>query len=167
MALRVALLALACTLVPISATAQSFPLNAHGRVASAVNVARLNDLSFGATAITPGTGAAITAANGAVIRVDYNEPATITTPDFVMIAGPGGSAVRVDLSCAQAAVASSPAPAPFPGSCLSGYAPPLAGNTGGSRFVYVGGAIAGAATLPLRAGSYAGSFTVTAAYVSY
>jgi hypothetical protein len=38
---------------------------------------------------------------------------------------------------------------------------------GGSRFVYIGGAIAAIATVPLRAGSYAGSFAVTASYVSY
>ena len=159
--------ALAGALIPVFAGAQSFSLNAHGRVASAVSVARLGDLAFGVTAIVPGTAATVTAANGAVVRVDYNEPATITAPDFVMISGPGGSSLRVDLSCAQAAVASSASPAPFAISCLGGYSPPISGNVGGSRFVYIGGTIAALATVPLRAGAYAGTFAVTASYVSY
>jgi hypothetical protein len=167
MRLRPLLLALTGALAPLAAHAQSFPLNAHGRVASAVSVARLSDLTFGATAIVPGTTATITAANGAAVRVDFNEPATITAPDFVMIAGPGGSTLRVDLSCAQSAAAASPTPAPFTTSCLGGYVPPIAGNVGGSRFVYIGGTIAANATVPLRAGSYAGTFAVTASYVSY
>ena len=167
MRIRPPLLALACLLLPSVARAQNFSLNAHGRVASAVSVSRLSDLAFGATAIVPGTAASVSAANGAVVRVDYNEPATITAPDFVMLAGPGGSALRVDLTCGEAAVANAAAPAPFPISCLSGLTPALSGNVGGSRFVYIGGTIAAVATVPVRAGSYAGSFSVTASYVSY
>jgi hypothetical protein len=132
-----------------------------------VSVARISDLSFGATAIVPGTPASITAANGAVVRVDYNEPVTVTAPNFVIIAGPGGSTLRVDLTCAEAATAPSPSPASFPTTCLAGYAPPIAGNAGGSRFVHIGGAIAAAATLSVPAGTYAGTFSVTASYVSY
>jgi hypothetical protein len=161
------LLALACALLPVTALAQSFTLNAHGRVASAVSVARLSDLTFGAAAIIPGTAASVTAANGAVVQIDYNESANITAPDFVMLAGPGGSALRVDLTCAEATTASSAAPAAFPTSCLSGYAPPLSGNVGGRRFVYIGGSISAASTPSVRAGSYAGSFSVTASYIAY
>jgi hypothetical protein len=146
---------------------QSFSLNAQGTVASAVAIARLGDLSFGATAIVPGTGSSVTPANGARIRVDYNEPTSVTAPGFLMIVGPGGAQLRVDLACAQATTASAPAPIAFATTCAGGFIPPLAGNVGGTHYIYVGGSIGAAATATVPAGSYAGTFSVTASYVNY
>lgn len=152
---------------PLEVRAQSFSLNGHARVASAVSLARLSDLAFGATAIVPGTATSVTPANGARVRVDYNEPATVTAPDFVMIAGPSGAQLRVDLTCAQDPSAAAPAPAPFGPPCAGGFIPPIAGNVGGTHYIYVGGTVAPAASVTVPAGSYAGSFAVTATYVNY
>lgn len=161
------LAALMLAVWPLEVRAQSFSLNAHGTVASMVSVARLSDLAFGATAIAPGVVASIAPANGARVRVDYNEPASVTAPDFVMIAGPAGGSLRVDLVCAQDATPASATPTVFAAPCAGGFIPPLAGNVGGSHYIYVGGTIAVAASANVPAGSYAGTFTVTATYVSY
>jgi hypothetical protein len=152
---------------PLEVRAQSFSLNAHGTVASAVAIARLGDLDFGATAVVPGTSVSVAPANGARGRVDFNEPTTVTAPDYVMIAGPGGAQLRVDLVCAQATTAVSASPTSFVAPCAGGYVPPIAGNVGGTHYIYVGGTIAPLSTATIRAGSYAGSFPVTATYVSY
>ena len=161
------LAALMLALWPLEIRAQNFSLNAHGTVASAVSVARLSDLAFGATAIVPGTATSVTPANGARIRVDFNEPTTVTAPDFVMIAGPGGALLRVDLVCAQDPTPSAATPTAFAALCAGGFIPPISGNVGGTHYIYVGGTVAPAASASLRAGSYAGTFAVTASYVNY
>jgi spore coat protein U-like protein len=161
------LAALLLALWPLEVCAQSFSLNGHASVASAVSVARLSDLAFGATAIVPGTAASVAPADGARIRVDFNEPATVTAPDFVMIAGPAGSSLRVDLVCAQDPTPTAGAPTAFAAPCAGGFIPPLTGSVGGTHYIYVGGTIAVAASTSVAAGSYAGTFTVTATYVSY
>jgi hypothetical protein len=152
---------------PLEMRGQNFPLNAHGLVASTVTVARLGDLSFGATAIVPGTAANVAPANGARVRVDYNEPTTVTAPNFVMIGGPAGAVLRVDLVCAQDVSAASAAPVAFAAPCAGGFIPPMAANVGGTHFIYVGGTIAPASSLSAPAGNYAGGFSVTATFVSY
>lgn len=161
------LAALALAIAPHAGGAQSFSLNAHGLVASAVSIARMGNLSFGATAIVPGTTASVAPANGALVRVDYNEPTTVTAPDFVMIGGPGGAALRVDLVCAHDATATSGSPTAFAAPCAGGVIPPIAGNVGGTHYIYVGGTITAGSSANVPAGSYAGSFSVVATYVNY
>lgn len=161
------LAALMLAVWPLEVRAQNFSLNARGTVASAVSVARLSDLAFGATAIVPGTATSVAPANGARIRVDFNEPTTVTAPDFVTIAGPGGALLRVDLACAQDPTPTAAAPAAFAAPCAGGFVPPISGNVGGTHYIYVGGTIAAPATSAVPAGSYAGSFAVTASYVNY
>lgn len=161
-------LPLLLALVPGLARAQgAFPTNAHATVTSAVSVAKLADLSFGATPIVAGAAATVLPQNGGAARVDYNEPTSVTAPAFLMLSGPSGSQLRIDLTCAQAAAASAPAPAAFTGGCAGGFTPPLSGNIGGSHYLYFGGVIGSAATNAAAAGTYAGSFAVTATYVAY
>lgn len=157
----------ALALCPRPAAAQSFPLNALGTVATAVTVAKLADLTFGATAIVPGAVASVAPANGGRARIDYNEPANVTMPNFVMIAGPGGAPLRVDLVCAEHATAAAPAPTLFVAPCAGGFTPPIGGNVGGTHYIYVGATISAGATASVPAGAYAGSFAVTATYVAY
>ena len=152
---------------PRPARAQSFPLNALGTVATAVTVAKLADLTFGATAIVPGVAAAVAPANGGRARIDYNEPASVTMPNFVQIAGPAGAPLRVDLVCAQHTTAAAPAPTLFVAPCAGGFTPPISGNVGGTHYIYVGATISAAATTSVPAGAYAGSFAVTATYIAY
>ena len=152
---------------PLEVRAQNFSLYARGRVASTVTVARLGDLSFGATAVVPGTAASIAPANGARVRVDFNETTTVTAPNFVTITGPAGATLRVDLVCAQDVSAASAAPTAFAAPCAGGFIPPMSGNVGGTHYIYVGGTIAPAASLAAPAGVYAGGFSVTATFVSY
>jgi spore coat protein U-like protein len=161
------LAALMLAVWPLEICAQNISLNARGTVASAVSVARLSDLDFGAAAIVPGIAASIAPANGARIRVDFNEPTTVTAPDFLMITGPAGALLRVDLVCAQAPTPGAAAPTAFVAPCAGGFVPPIAGNVGGTHYIYVGGTIAAPATTTVRAGSYAGTFAVTASYVNY
>lgn len=154
-------------LPPRAARAQNFPANLHGTVSSLVSIARVNDLAFGAVAIVPGVPTTVAPANGALVRVDYNVPTTVTAPDFVMIAGPGGALLRVDLACASDPTASSAAPTPFANPCSGGVIPPLAGNVGGTYYIYIGGTVVASAAASVPAGSYAGSFSVTATYVNF
>jgi hypothetical protein len=154
-------------LAPATVPAQSFSLNAGATVTSAVTVVRLGDLSFGATAIVPGSGATVTAANGGRARLDYNEPAAVAIPAFVMLAGPGGTLLRVDLACAQATTSSSPSPTPFSAGCATGFTPPVSGDIGGTHYVYIGGSVSPASSSGALAGSYAGTFSVTATYTAY
>ena len=152
---------------PLEVRGQNFSLNAHATVASAVNLVRLGDLTFGTTAIVPGTAASVTPANGAQLRVDYNEPTAVTAPDYLMITGPAGALLRVDLVCAHHAAPSAPAPTLFAAPCAGGFIPPITGNVGGTHYIYVGGSVGAPATASVPAGSYAGTFSVTASYVSY
>jgi hypothetical protein len=162
------LLAIALLLsVPVAAPAQAFAVNAGATVTSAVTVVRLGDLSFGATPIIPGSGATVTAANGGRAQLNYNEPATVTIPAFVMVAGPGGALLRVDLACAQATTPTSSTPTPFSAGCAAGFIPPITGDIGGTHYVYIGGTVTSVASGGAGAGSYAGTFPVTAAYVAY
>jgi hypothetical protein len=152
---------------PLEMRAQNFSLNAQATVASQVTVARLADLAFGATAVVPGVSTSVTPANGARVRLDFNEPATVTTPNFVMIGGPAGASLRVDLVCAQDPSAVAATPTAFPAPCAGGFVPPISGNVGGTHYIYIGGTIVSASSMTVPAGSYAGTFSVTATFVSY
>lgn len=161
------LAALMLAVWPLEVRGQVFSLNAGGTVASAVSIARVSDLSFGPTAIVPGTATTVTPANGALVRVDYNEPASVTAPDWITISGPAGALLRIDLVCAQDPTPSAAAPTVFAAPCAGGFIPPISGNVGGTHYIYVGGVIGAAATTSVPAGSYAGTFSVTATYVNY
>ena len=152
---------------PLEMRGQNYSLSANATVASSVTAARVNDLSFGATAIVPGVAASVTPANGARVRVDFNETTTVTAPNFIMIGGPGGAALRVDLVCAQDASASATTPTAFGAPCAGGFIPPIAGNVGGTHYIYIGATVSAAASASAVAGNYAGSFSVTATFVSY
>jgi hypothetical protein len=151
---------------PFELSAQNFALNAHATVTSEVSIARLSDLAFGA-AILPGTASSVAPADGARVRVDYNEPASVTAPDFVMVAGPAGALLRIDLVCAHDPTPAAVAPTVFAAPCAGGFIPPIGGNVGGTHYVYVGGVVSAGASAGVRAGSYAGTFSVTATYVNY
>jgi len=153
--------------LPVAGRAQSLPVNAHATVTSSVSIARLADLSFGAVALVPGVPATVSPANGGMARVDYNEPTTVTAPAFLMLGGPAGALLRVDLVCASHATATATAPVTFPAGCAGGFATPISGNVGGTHYVYIGGTLAAAASNAALAGSYAGSFSVTVTYVVY
>ena len=152
---------------PLRMHSQNVSLSARGTVTSSVTAVRVNDLTFGATAIVPGVAASVAPANGARVRVDFNEPTTVTAPNFVMIGGPGGATLRVDLVCAQDASAAAPAPTSFGTPCAGGFIPPVTGNVGGTHYIFVGATIGAAASATAIAGVYAGSFSVTATFVTY
>jgi hypothetical protein len=152
---------------PLEMRGQNYSASALASVASSVTAVRLNDLSFGATAIVPGTAASVAPANGARVRVDFNEPTTVTAPNFLMIGGPAGATLRVDLVCAQDASAAAAAPTAFGAPCAGGFIPPIAGNVGGTHYIFVGATVGAAASASAVAGNYAGSFSVTASFVSY
>jgi spore coat protein U-like protein len=162
----VPLAALMLAFSPIELSAQNFALNAHATVTSEVSIARLSDLSFGA-AILPGMATSVAPASGARVRVDYNEPAAVTAPDFVMIAGPAGALLRIDLVCAHDVAPAAAAPTVFPAPCAGGFMPPIAGNVGGTHYVYVGGVVSAGASASAPAGTYVGTFSVTVTYVNY
>ena len=154
-------------LAPLAARGQSYSVNAGATVTSVVAVARLADLSFGAAPIIPGASATVTPAHGGKARIDYNEPAVVAIPAFIMVPGPGGALLRVDLTCAQATTAASAAPTPFGSGYAGGYIPALNGDIGGTHYVYIGGVVSAASSSLAVAGSYAGSFSVTATYTVY
>ena len=163
----IALSALMLAAWPLGLRAQNVSLSAHGTVTSSVTAVRVNDLTFGATAIVPGVAASVAPANGARVRVDFNEPTTVTAPNFVMIAGPAGTTLRVDLVCAQDANPAAASPTAFVTPCAGGFIPPISGNVGGTHFIFVGATVGAAASASALAGNYAGSFSVTATFVSY
>jgi hypothetical protein len=164
---RILSLAVGTALCVAPAAAQNVSLNAVATVSTVVTVSKLADLSFDATAVVPGMLATVAPANGGRVRIDYNEPTTVTIPNFVLIPGPGGAALRVDLVCAQHASATAAAPTLFVAPCAGGFVPPLGANVGGTHYVYIGGTITPAATTLVPAGAYAGNATVTATYVVY
>lgn len=151
---------------PFELSAQNVALNAHATVTSEVGVARLSDLAFG-TPILPGTATSLPPANGARVRVDYNEPTSVTAPDFIMIAGPAGALLRVDLVCAHDPTPAAAAPTIFGTPCAGGFIPPIGGNVGGTHYIYVGGVVSSSSSASAPAGNYAGTFSVTATYVNY
>lgn len=162
-----ALTAAACLAIPALASAQSqtATINATAKIQSAVTFSNPTNLDFGA-AITPGTGATVTPANGGKIMASYNTPTTITVAGTALNRAGGGS-LAVTYSCAQAATGTATTPTAFAGTCAAGYTTTLTGNARTDHWLYVGGDIAAAATTTAPAGNYTGTITFTATYTTY
>lgn len=163
------LLALA-VLFPVAATAaaqtSTAPISVTAKVQSAVTLSGMVPLDFGA-GIVPGTPATITPANGGKIMASYNVNTQLSLPNSVTLTRTGGGSVLVTLSCAQAATGTAPTPTAFATDCATGYAATLVGNATTSWWLYLGGAITGAATASVPAGIYTGNATVTATYTTF
>jgi hypothetical protein len=136
------------------------------KVQSAVTLSGMIPLDFG-TGIVPGTPATIAPASGGRIMASYNVNTQLSLPNTVTLSRTGGGTVLVTLSCAQSASGASPAPTPFATDCATGYAATLVANARTDWWLYVGGAITGAATASVPAGNYAGNATVTATYTTF
>ena len=161
---KTALVLAALLAVPAVASAQTATINVSATVQSAVSFSNTTDFSFGA-AITPGTGATVTPANGGKSMVSFNVPTTVSVSGTAL--ANGGSSLPVTYSCAHDAIGTSATPTAFAGSCAAGYTTALSGNALTSHWIYVGGAIAAASTTSAPAGIYTGTVTLTATYTSY
>ena len=165
---RLSALALMLVAATSSASAQTStaPIGVTAKVQSAVTLSGMIPLDFG-TGIVPGTPATITPASGGRIMASYNVNTQLSLPNTVTLTRAGGGTVLVTLSCAQSASGASPAPTPFATDCATGYAATLVANARTDWWLYVGGAITGAATASVPAGNYAGNATVTATYTTF
>jgi len=160
-------LALVVTMTPsLTAQTSSAPIGVSAKVQSAVTLSGMVPLDFGA-GIVPGTPAGVTAANGGKIMVSYNVNTQLSLPNTVTLTGGGGGSVVVTLSCAQSATGTAPAPTPFAADCATGYGATLVSNARTDWWLYLGGAITGAATASVPAGIYTGNATVTATYTTF
>ena len=158
-------LALAALLaLPAIASAQTAIINVSATVQSAVSFSNTSDFTFGA-ALTPGTGATVTPANGGKSMVSYNVPTTVSVAGTAL--SNGGASLPVTYSCAQDASGTAATPTAFPGTCAAGYTTVLSGNALTNHWIYVGGAIAAASTTSAPAGIYTGTVTLTATYTTY
>ena len=157
------LIGAAPSLVAQSSTA---PIGVSAKVQSAVTLSGMVPLDFGA-GIVPGTPATITPANGGRIMASYNVNTQLSLPNTVTLTRAGGGTVLVTLSCAQSASGAAPTPTPFATDCATGYGATLVGNARTDWWLYVGGAITGAATVSVPAGTYSGNATVTATYTTF
>jgi hypothetical protein len=142
------------------------PISVTAKVQSAVTLSGMVPLDFG-TGIVPGTPVTITAANGGKIMASYNVSTQLSLPNTVTLTRTGGGSVVVTLSCAQAATGTAPAPTPFATDCATGYGATLIGSARTDWWLYLGGAITGAATASVPAGIYTGNATVTATYTTF
>jgi hypothetical protein len=162
-------LALAVLIASASTSAaqtSTAPISVTAKVQSAVTLSGMVPLDFGA-GIVPGTPATITAANGGRIMASYNVNTQLSLPNTVTLARAGGGTVLVTLSCAQASTGTAPAPTAFATDCATGYGATLVANARTDWWLYVGGAITGAATASVPAGIYTGNATVTATYTTF
>ena len=150
----------------LAAQASTAPIGVTAKVQSAVTLSGMVPLDFG-TGIVPGTPASVTAANGGKIMASYNVNTQLSLPNSVTLTRAGGGTVLVTLSCAQDATGTAPAPAPFASGCATGYGAVLIGNARTDWWLYLGGAITGAATASVPAGTYTGNATVTATYTTF
>src|SRR4051812_7645054 len=150
----------------LSAQTSTAPIGVTAKVQSAVTLSGMVPLDFGA-GIVPGTPATITPANGGKIMASYNVNTQLSLPNTVTLTRAGGGTVLVTLSCAQSASGTAPAPTPFATDCATGYGATLIGSARTDWWLYLGGAIAGAATTSVPAGIYTGNATVTATYTTF
>lgn len=150
----------------LSAQTSTAPIAVTAKVQSAVTLSGMVPLDFGA-GIVPGTPATVTPANGGKIMASYNVSTQLSLPNTVTLTRVGGGTVLVTLSCAQAATGTAPAPTAFATDCATGYGAALIGNATTSWWLYLGGAITGAATASVPAGIYTGNATVTATYTTF
>jgi spore coat protein U-like protein len=142
------------------------PISVTAKVQSAVTLSGMVPLDFG-TGIVPGTPATVTPANGGKIMASYNVNTQLSLPNTVTLTRAGGGSVLVSLSCAQSSSGTAPAPTPFATDCATGYGAALVGNARTDWWLYLGGAITGAATASVPAGNYSGNATVTATYTTF
>jgi hypothetical protein len=151
-----------------AAQTQTATINVTAKVQTSVSFSNSAPLDFGA-AITPGTAASVSAANGGKVMISYNTPATVTVAGTSLTeTAVGGSAtIPVTYSCAHATTGTSATPTAFAGTCAAGYVTTLNGRAKTDHWIYLGGDIAGAATTSVPAGNYAGTATFTATYTNY
>ena len=159
-----ALVALVAFPAVVSAQTATATINATAIVQSAVTFSNTANLDFGA-AITPGSGATVTPANGGKAMVSYNVPTTVTVSGTAL--ANGAASLPVSYSCAQATTGTNPAPTAFAGTCAAGYTTALVGNFQTDHWIYIGGVIAAAATTSAPAGTYTGTVTLTATYTTF
>jgi hypothetical protein len=114
--------------------------------------------------MTPGAAVTITPANGGVIGIQYNTPATVTVGTLLMT-GPGGATFSPTLSCAQAGTSNAANPAAF--TCGTGYVTALATNAASTWYTYVGATVSAGATTSAPAGDYTGTVTLTATFSTF
>ena len=150
----------------LAAQTSTAPIGVTAKVQSAVTLSGMVPLDFG-PGIVPGTPATVTAANGGRIMASYNVNTQLSFPNTVTLTRAGGGSILVTLSCAQAPTGTSPAPTPFAADCATGFGATLVGNARTDWWLYLGGAIAGAATASVPAGIYTGSATLTATYTTF
>jgi hypothetical protein len=164
---RSLVLALVIAFAPsLAAQSSTAPIGVSAKVQSAVTLSGMVPLDFGA-GIVPGTPATIAPANGGRIMASYNVNTQLSLPNAVTLTRAGGGTIVVSLSCAEAATGTAPAPTPFTTDCATGYAAALVGNARTDWWLYLGGAITGAATASAPAGIYTGNATVTATYTTF
>lgn len=141
---------------------QSITVNA--TVHSYVAWTKTADLTF-AAGITPGTAASVAPSAGALLSLSYNQDLSVAAPAAVSITNAAsGASMSVDLTCAQSAAAADPAPTAFV--CATGQALTFSGTTANTRYFYVGGDITAANSTGRPAGSYTGTFNITASYTA-
>jgi hypothetical protein len=150
----------------LAAQTSTAPIGVTAKVQSAVTLSGMVPLDFG-TGIVPGTPATIAAANGGRIMASYNVATQLSLPNTVTLTRAGGGTIVVSLACAQASTGTAPSPSPFTTDCATGYAAALIGNARTDWWLYLGGAITGAATASVPAGIYTGNATVTATYTTF
>jgi hypothetical protein len=150
----------------LGAQTSTAPIGVTAKVQSAVTLSGMVPLDFGA-GIVPGTPATITPANGGSIMASYNVATQLSLPNSVTLTRAGGGSIVVSLTCAQAPTGTEPSPAPFMTDCATGYSAALIGNARTDWWLYIGGAITGAATASVPAGLYTGNATVTATYTTF
>jgi hypothetical protein len=97
--------------------------------------------------------------------VSYNVPTLVSVSGTAL--ANGAASLPVTYSCAQAATGTNPTPTAFAGTCAAGYTTALVGNFQTDRWIYIGGAIAAAATTSAPAGTYTGTVTLTATYTTF
>ena len=114
--------------------------------------------------MTPGAAVTITPANGGVVGIQYNTPATVTVGTLLMT-GPGGATFSPTLSCAQAGTSNAAAPAAF--TCGTGYMTTLAANAASTWYTYIGASLAAGVTTSAPAGEYTGTVTLTATFSTF
>jgi spore coat protein U-like protein len=142
------------------------PIGVTAKVQSAVTLSGAVALDFG-SGIVPGTPTTVTPANGGRVMASYNVNTQLSMPNNVTLTRAGGGTIVVTLSCAQASTSASATPVLFATDCLTGYGATLVGNARTDWWLYLGGAISGAATSTAPAGVYTGNATVTATYTTY
>lgn len=156
--------AIAAPAIASAQATQTQSITVNATVHSYVAWTKTADLTF-AAGVTPGTAATVAPASGALLSLSYNQDLSVAAPASVSISNVAtGAAMTVDLTCAQSAVAADPAPTAFV--CTTGQALTFSGTAANTRYFYVGGGITAANSTGRPAGSYSGTFNITASYTA-